>query len=171
MQADQTIYALYASKRLHKELEGLTDKAVITTDDDVHLTMTFKQGTVVKITSPEIYPNVVVLFLCDMQTFGMLKIDSVEGPRKDIEVGKGVHSNGQSDLREKFFGDITAAVEYIYDTLSKQSCLLIFPIFVISFVACRSVYLKGIDQCVYIPRKSKEKKKLSQTGLNRRPCG
>ncbi|KAK8796605.1 hypothetical protein WA588_000734 [Blastocystis sp. NMH] len=97
--ADQTIYALYASKRLHKELEGLTDKAVITTDDDVHLTMTFKQGTVVKITIPEIYPN----------TFGMLKIDSVEGPRKDIE----------SDLREKFFGDITAAVEYIYDTLSK----------------------------------------------------
>ena len=66
MQADQTIYALYARKRLHKEMEGLADKAVIATDDDVHLTMTFQQGTIVKITIPEIYPNVDLLGLLDL---------------------------------------------------------------------------------------------------------
>lgn len=44
--------------RLHKEMESLADKAVITTDDDIHLTLKFANGTIVKITIPAIYPNV-----------------------------------------------------------------------------------------------------------------
>ena len=67
--------------RLHKEIDSLADKAVITTEDDIHLTLTFTNGTVVKITIPAIYPNVGELCGIDEQTFGMFKIDSVEGSR------------------------------------------------------------------------------------------
>lgn len=67
--------------RLHKEIDSLVDKAVITTEDDVHLTMNFANGTVVKITIPAIYPNVRALRETDKQTFGMFKVDSIDGPQ------------------------------------------------------------------------------------------
>ena len=53
MQAHETIYALYAHKRLHTEMESLSEYAEVTTEDDV-----FKDGTEVDFTIPAIYPNV-----------------------------------------------------------------------------------------------------------------
>ena len=74
--------------RLHKEIDSLADKATITTEDDIHLILTFTNGTVVKITIPAIYPNVGELYGIDKQTFGMFKIDSVEGPQvPTLDVG------------------------------------------------------------------------------------
>ena len=85
LQAHQTIYALYAHKRLHSEIEELAPKAVITTEDDIHLTMTFDNQHVVKVTVPAIYPNVCCLSSCDyyLQNFGMIQIDSVDSPKKE----------------------------------------------------------------------------------------
>ena len=58
MQAHETIYALYAHKRLHTEMEPLSEYAEVTTEDDVHLKAVFKDGTEVDFTIPAIYPNV-----------------------------------------------------------------------------------------------------------------
>ena len=58
LQTSQTIYALYAHKRLVSEVDDLLEKAVIENEDDVHMRAVFKDGTSIKFKVPAIYPNV-----------------------------------------------------------------------------------------------------------------
>ena len=58
VQTSQTIYALYAHKRLVNEVEDLSTIATIETTDDVHMKGVFKEGTVIHFELPLIYPNV-----------------------------------------------------------------------------------------------------------------
>ena len=136
--------------RLHKEIDSLADKATITTEDDIHLILTFTNGTVVKITIPAIYPNVGELYGIDKQTFGMFKIDSVEGPQVPTLVVAPLEVSEMQDLKSKFFGDVTAIVDYVYNAI-KEYCVCLAK-------------MKHSNN-------DNGKKNLSQTGLNRRPCG
>ena len=56
--SQQTITGLYASQRLHKEVETLKEKATITTEDDVTMHVRYADGTEIMCSIPVMYPNV-----------------------------------------------------------------------------------------------------------------
>ena len=54
----QTISGLYASQRLHAEIESLQEKAIVTSEDDQTMEIVFPEEVEVTCLIPALYPNV-----------------------------------------------------------------------------------------------------------------
>lgn len=58
------------------------------------------------------------LYGINEQTFGMFKVDSIEGPQVESLAVWSFTMFHLQDLKSQFFSDLTATVDYVYNAIN-----------------------------------------------------